>query len=84
MQTNALTHTHVTAGNWGPLGGALWSLVPRAHILYRKADKSTVNKPASMDALFMTALATRPVPPAQLWILSPPSRAHTHIDTNID
>lgn len=65
-------HIHTALGNWGPLGPKLWVWVPRAQIPYREADKSTVNKPASTEALFTTALSTRPVPPAQLW-------SHTHL-----
>lgn len=45
-------HIHTTSGNWGP-----WARVPRVRISCREADKSTVNKPASAEFLFTTALS---------------------------
>lgn len=56
----------MATGNWGPLRADLWAWVPRAHIPYRKVDKSTVNKEVSIEGLFMTGLFTRPLPPVQL------------------
>lgn len=48
-QTVPLTHLHIRTWHWviGAPGGDLRVWVPRAHIPYREADKSSVNKPAA-------------------------------------
>lgn len=73
---DAPSQAHMARVIGDPWGAMLGARVPRACIPYRGGDKSRVNKAASTETLFMTALSTRPVPPAQLW-----SHTHTHTHT---